>query len=44
MLTILKRRDLPGWADVLFNNGKVDSSKENGESVKYSCHREKELV
>jgi hypothetical protein len=42
MLTILKRRDLPGWADVLFNNGKVDLYDENSESVECSCHREKE--
>ena len=32
------------WADVLFDNGKVDSYDENGESVEYSCHHEKELV
>ena len=32
------------WEDVLFNNGKVDLYNKNGESVEYSCHREKELV
>ena len=32
------------WADVLFNDGKVDLYDKNGKSVKYSCHCEKELV
>ena len=32
------------WADVLFNDGKVDLYNKNGESIEYSCHREKELV
>ena len=32
------------WEDVLFNDAKVDLYGENGKSVEYSCHCEKELV